>query len=175
MNGLTSYQEWIDKATSDLRSLPSAKDEAARLQREIRDATNRFVIVPVLGSTLVTVQNVMEPIAAENGLQIESFVERGRVELPVSKKDAGMTIERYLMEVTLSGSYGAVRGFLQSIEKANEYVCVSDVEILGRGDSPAVHKVRIGMEWPVFGEFHAPDSTSGVGHVGGKARKGESP
>ena len=149
---LNDYQDQIDQATLDLRGLAAAKAEAVKLQAELVVATNRFVIRPVLGSTLVTVQNIVEPMAADCGLQVESFTERGRVEMPVDKKEAGFTIERYLMEVAAAGSYAAVRDFVLAVEQTNECVCVTDVEITGRNDLPGKHRVRICMEWPVFGE-----------------------
>lgn len=150
---LQEYSDRIDKATLDLRGMQAARDEHARLVAALDVATNRFVLRPVLGSMLVSVQNVVEPIAASCGLQIEekSFQERGQNELPVNKKDAGMTIERYQMEVSMIGSFAGVRDFISTIEKTNEYVCVTDVEILGRPEDVTRHKVRVCMEWPVFG------------------------
>ena len=63
-----------------------------------------------------------------------------------------VVLERYALEIGASGSYAAVRDFLQALEKANPYVCVTEVEILGRPENPAIHRIRIGTEWPVFGE-----------------------
>ena len=152
LNQLADSQDQIDQAVVDLRGLDSAKAEVAKLQAALAVATNRFVIRPVLGSTLVSVQSLVEPIAQACGLQMESCVERGRMEVPVSKKDAGFVIERYQMEVTAGGDYAAVRDFVQALEKNNEYVCITDVEILPRADNTLKHKARICMEWPVFGE-----------------------
>ncbi len=155
LNRLAEYQERIDKASLDLRSLETVKAEVEKLQSHLEAVTNRFVMRPVLGSTLVSVQSVVEPLAKENGLEIETCVERGRMEAPVNKKDAGFVIDRYLVELAAVGEYAAVRDFVQSLEQTNEYVCVTDVEILGRPDNLMKHKVRICMEWPVFGERKA--------------------
>lgn len=158
LNKLAECQERIDRASADLHNAAGVQAEVARLRDALSVATNRYVIQPILGSTLVTVQNVVEPMAAACGLQIDSFVERGRNEVPVNKKDAVMTIERYLMEISAVGSYASARGFLQEVEKTNIYVCVTDVEILGRNEDPARHRIRICMEWPVFGPNKAPES-----------------
>jgi len=151
MNKRGYFLEKIDTATHDLRDLAADKAEVAKLQAELDVATNRFVVRPVLGSTLVSVQNIVDPIAAACGLQIESYAEHGRTELPVDAKNAGIVIERYLVEVAVAGSYASVRDFVQAVETANEYVCVTEIEIVGRVESPAKHRIRISMEWPVFG------------------------
>lgn len=150
-NKLAFYNEQLDTARDGLRDLAADSNEVVKLQSELDVATNRFVVRPVLGSTLVSVQGIVEPIAAACGLQIESFAEHGRNEMPLSAKAAGVIIERYLMEVAVVGSYAAVRDFLQAVETTNAYVCVTEVEILGRGENPAKHRARICMEWPVFG------------------------
>lgn len=156
-NKLKEYQEQIDKATLELRGLDGVKNEVARLRTDLAVATNRYVMTPVLGSMLVSVQNLIEPIAQSCGLQLESCVERGRMDVPVSKKDAGVVIERYAMEVTAIGDYAAVRDFVQSLEQTNAYLCITDVEILGRADKVMRHKARICMEWPVFGARKATE------------------
>ena len=175
LNRLAEYQEQIDKATLDLRSLEAVKAEVATLQAGLAVITNRFVICPVLGSTLVTVQSIVEPIAQECGLRIESCVERGRMEAPVNKKDAGFVIDRYLVELTGSGEYAAVRDFVQTLEQTNAYVCVTDVEILGRGEDAMRHKARICMEWPVFGEHKAAEAAPARARAGVGARMEDRP
>ena len=149
---LQNCTEKIELASKSLRDLPAVSNEVARLRAELDVSTNRFVIRPVLGSTLVNVQGLVEPIAATCGLQLDSWTERGRNAIPLDAKDEGIVQERYLVEIGVSGSYAAVRDFLQALEKANAYVCVTEVEILGRAENPAIHRARICMEWPVFGE-----------------------
>lgn len=149
---LETCTDKIKGAQIGLRDLAVVSNEVFRLQAELGVATNRFVLRPVLGSTLVNVQGIVEPIAAACGLQIDSWAERGRTAIPVEAKDAGVVLERYALEIGASGSYAAVRDFLQALEKANPYVCVTEVEILGRPENPAIHRIRIGTEWPVFGE-----------------------
>ncbi|MFZ4394264.1 MAG: hypothetical protein ACOYOU_01400 [Kiritimatiellia bacterium] len=156
LNQLAKYQERIDQATGDLRSLASIRAEVGTLQEAVATATNLYVLRPVLGSTLVTVQNFIDPIAQECGLQIDSCAERGRMEVPVNMKDAVVTIERYLTEITATGPYTAVRAFVMALEKTNSYVCVTDVEIIGQPGDVLKHKARICVEWPVFGQPRAP-------------------
>jgi hypothetical protein len=165
LDKLAVCNEQLDKARNGLRDLAADSNEVVKLQAELDVATNRFVVRPVLGSTLVSVQGIVEPIAASCGLQIESYAEHGRNEMPVTTKDAGVILERYLMEVSVAGSYAALRDFLQAVEKTNAYVCVTDVEILGGGENPAKHKARICMEWPVFGARKAaPPARSPAEH-----------
>lgn len=152
LTALDDYQQRSSKATADLRGLPAIRAEVARLQAELAVATNLFVVRPVLGSTLVSVQGVVEPIARACDLQIESCVERGRMDVPVSRKDAVFVVDRYLVELSAVGSYASVRDFIQALEQTNEYVCVTDAEIIGLAGDAFRHKVRICMEWPVFGE-----------------------
>jgi len=149
---LNDYQQRISKATTDLRGLPATRAEVAKLHAELAIVTNRFVMRPVLGSTLVSVQGVVEPIARACDLQLESCVERGRMDVPVSRKDAVFVIDRYLVEISAVGSFAAVRDFVQALEQTNEFVCVTDAEIIGLAGDVFRHKVRICMEWPVFGE-----------------------
>ena len=150
LNRLADYQEKCDKATLELRSLNTVTAEVAKLQADLTVITNRFVVRPVLGSTLVSVQSVVEPMAQACGLQVDSCVERGRMESPVNTKDASFVIDRYLMELTGIGEYAVVRDFVQAVEQTNRYVCVTDVEVYGRAEDAMKHKVRICMEWPVF-------------------------
>ena len=170
---LEDYQGRIDKARVAQRELAGDSNEVVRLQAYLAVATNRYVVIPVLGSTLVSVQNIVEPIAAACDLQIESYAERGRNELPLKSKDVGVIIERYLMEINVVGSYAAVRDFLQAVETTNACVCVTDVEIVGRSDDPFRHKTRICMEWPVFGERKAVESSAAAAVA--KKRKGANP
>jgi len=171
MNKLAELSERIETAKMDPRDLAASKAELARLQAELLVATNQFVLRPVLGSMLVSVQNIIEPIAATCGLQIEACLERGRSELPVSRKNATLTIDRYLMEISALGSYAAIRDFIQTVEQTNPYVCVSDLEITGRSDNSDRHKARICLEWPVFGAPNeaepVPAPVRGTG-IGGK-------
>ncbi len=152
LSQLQSCTDKIKGAQVGLRDLAVVSNEVFRLQAELGVATNRFVIRPVLGSTLVNVQGFVEPIAAACGLQIESWTERGRTAIPVEAKEAGIVLERYALEIGASGSYAAVRDFLQALEKANPYVCVTEIDMQGRPENPAIHRVRICAEWPVFGE-----------------------
>ena len=156
MNRLAKYQERIDRATIELRGVDGIRAEVSRLRADVDTATNLFLLRPVLGSTLVTVQNFVEPIAQECGLQIDSCAERGRNEMPVNMKDAVQTIQRYLTEVTATGPYAAAREFVAALEKTNAYVCVTDVEVVGQAGDVCKHKIRICMEWPVAGQQKAP-------------------
>ena len=151
MNRLAKYQERIDRATLDLRGMTGIRAEVDRLREAVKTTTNQYVLRPVLGSTIVTVQNFIEPIAQECGLQLNACVERSRMEMPVNTKDAVQTIDRYLTEVTAIGPYATVRDFVVALEKTNAYLCVTEVEILGQADVRK-HKVRVCMEWPVEGQ-----------------------
>lgn len=151
MNRLAKYQERIDRATTDLRGMAGIRADVIKLQEAVNTATNLYVLRPVLGSTIVTVQNFIEPIAQECGLQLDACAERSRMEMPVNTKDAVQTIDRYLTEIAAIGSYAAVRDFVVALEKTNDYLCVTEVEILGQADVRR-HKVRVCMEWPVAGQ-----------------------
>ena len=160
----------IAEATNALCKLSAVSNEVARLQAEISVATNQFVIRPVLGSTLVSVQRVIEPMALACGLQLESCVELGRMDVPVNKKDAGFVIDRDLVALTAIGSYDAVRDFVQTLEETHEYVCVTEVEVVGRGENVQKHKLRICTEWPVWGERKA-DAASANGRAAAAAEE----
>jgi hypothetical protein len=163
---LAKYKDDGLRDMKDLRSLTRDKEECAKLWRELNTITNRFVIRPVLGSTKVTVQSIVEPLAAECGLVLESVDERGQSEVPVNKKAAPLTMDRYLLEISAVGSFAAARDFVTAIEKTNEFVCVSDVEISGREGTPDKHKVRICMEWPVVGEVKVVEPPPSRGRRG---------
>lgn len=143
-----------DQARIDLREAAATRRDVAVLQQELELATNRFVLRPVLGSLLMSAQRLLEPLALDNDLQIDSCVEKGRVELPAGRSDKERVFERYAMEVTVQGSYHGVVGFLMALERTNTYVCVSDIDIQGRPENPLRHKTTIRMEWPVAAERH---------------------
>jgi len=155
MNILAENQDKIDKAKNVLQTLASVKADVGRLQEDLAVATNQFIIRPVLGSTLVTVQNAIEPIAQKCGLQVDSCVERGRMEIPGTYTAAGFVVQRYLVELTAVGAYATVRDFVQTLEQSNACVCVTDLDVTGRAEDVVKHKVRICMEWPVFSERKA--------------------
>jgi hypothetical protein len=149
---LATYQEQNDKAELDLRGLDDTRAEVERLRGVLAGTTNQYVLRPLPGGNLLDpLKDMVEPMAKEYGLVIDSWSERGRMEMPVNKKDAIMTIDRYQTEMAMTGPYAAVCAFVSALERTNSYVCVTELEILGQASDVQQHKIRLGMEWPVFG------------------------
>ncbi len=159
---LDKLHEQIMQAEADLHGLDAIRAEVGRLQAGLEGSTNHFVLRPLLaGNLLVPLQNLVEPMAKASGVQIDAWSERGRMEMPVNKKDATMTIDRYQVELALTGPYAAVREFVLALERTNAYVCVTELEILGQAADVQKHKIRLGMEWPVFGVQAVTEAAAG--------------
>jgi hypothetical protein len=162
MNKMAALQEQIDQAELDLKDLESIQAEVDRLQAGLAATTNRYVLRPLLaGNLLDPLQNLVEPMAREHGIKIDSWSERGRTETPVNKKDATMLIDRYQIELSMTAPYAMVRDFVLALERTNSYVCVTDLELIGQAADVQRHKVRMGMEWPVFGVPVAQEASPG--------------
>lgn len=149
---LALLQEKLDQAQSDLHDADITARELSRLQGKLDQATNRFMLRPILGSMAMSAQAILDPIAQRCNLQLEPCNERGRIEIPGQKKDAGLSFDRYAVEIVTRGSFRDVREFVVALERSNPYLCISDLEIVGMPEDPLQHKVTICMEWPVFGE-----------------------
>lgn len=157
----------ISSAKLDLAKRAVVVAEYEKLRQDLAVATNRFVLRPVLGSLLESVQKIVLPLAAQTGVEIENCVERGRMEIPgAGKKEPALVFERYAMEVAVVGSYANIRDFIAAVEQTNEYVCVTDIDIQGRVESPRRHRASIRMEWPVFSE-RKPDPAKAAAATGG--------
>lgn len=161
LDKIQALQEKIDHAENNLHGADSVVKEHTVLRDELGLATNRFVIRPVLGSLLESVRNLLEPIARQSGAQIEICSERGRLEIPGNKKDGIVNFDRYAVDVTLVGTYRAIREFVTAVEHSNPYACVTDIDIQRRVDMVTHHKAIIRIEWPVFAEPTIAGRTSG--------------
>jgi hypothetical protein len=158
---IQALQEKIDHAEINLRGADSVVKEHTILRDELSLATNRFVIRPVLGSFLESARNLLEPIARQSEAQIEMCSERGRLEIPGNKKDGIANFDRYAVDVTIVGTYRAIREFVIAVERSNPYACVTDIDIQRRMDMVTHHKAIIRIEWPVFAEPTVAGRTSG--------------
>lgn len=153
-------QEQNDKAEKDLRSAANVEKEYKALREELIVATNRFVLRPVLGSLLISAQNVVDPIARKSEVHVESYSEQGQSPIPGNKKDGQINFDRYALDVTLVGTYRAIREFVIAMEQSNPYVCVTEIDIHRREDIVTHHPARIQIEWPVFSETKAAGRAS---------------
>jgi len=151
-------REQSEQARVDLLDAAATRRDYAALQQELDVATNGCVLRPVLGSLLMSAQRLLEPVAQDNGLQVDTCVEKGRVELPTGKSDKDRVFERYAMEITVQGPYQGVTGFLNALERTNAYLCVTDLDIQGRPENPLRHKTTLRLEWPVAVEHHPPSA-----------------
>lgn len=149
---LEVLQDRINEAETALRDEQTPRGEHRKLQADLEAATNNFVLRPVLGSLLMEVQNQLDPVAQRCQVQMDPCVERGRMEIPGQKQDKGLFFERYVMDVSLKGSYAALRSFVDEIERMNPYVCVAEIAIQGRRETPSVHHARFTLEWAVSGD-----------------------
>lgn len=169
---LASLEEKADQAKMALNGIDILRREYAGLHSELILATNRFVLRPVLGSTIVTVQNLLDPLAQECNLQLDSCVERGNMDIPIPKKTGDLQFERYAMEVAFIGSYRNVCDFVAAVERTNAYACVTDIDVQARAEDPSRHRVTVRIEWPVYSPVSSKTGVA-AGPAAGKTPKGE--
>jgi hypothetical protein len=144
-----TFRDQTGRARFDLRVAPAIQQECATLIKTLDTETNFFVLRPVLGSLLMGAQRIVEPLARECDLQFNGCDEVERTELPLRKSNGKRLFDRYVVEVSLEGSYVAVARFLDALERKNPYVCVNRLVIQGNAENPLRHKIALCLEWPV--------------------------
>lgn len=138
----------------------------------------KYVLRPRLGNYLLSAREVVEQHAKRAEIEVE-VREIGISQLPqtTSGDDEKRALNVYTATVTAQcGLHDLIR-LLESIEKANPYLCVSGLSITGQSKSPAAHGVSFQLQWPVWAdpaqlqtiEANLKDLTPHAPNEGGKA------
>jgi len=150
--------------------MSSDQEANTEIVREIRDASDKYVLRRRLGNLLLGARETLEQhAAAMDKAKIETIREIGVTEIvrTSSKKKkkrrrkaaaAGpaTSFRIYTVRIELTCGIHDVVRLLHSLESGNPYLCVSSLAITGQAGMPADHRVTIEVQWPIWADPDVP-------------------
>lgn len=91
---------------------------------------------------------VIHERARQANLEVDSIDEQSRPRsTPSAGKDKALTLEPYSLRIVAHGGYGALKQFLELIEKEHPLARVVTVDV-STGSNPEMHDVQLVVQWP---------------------------
>lgn len=143
------------RAQKDIAVLPLTRREWAVLDEQVSEATNRYVLRPVLGS--FPAQRDIYRLAQRTTFEISAIRELGKLPTPRGAiTNAPSHFLRYTLDVAGNGSFADVIDLLALLESENPYMGVVELSVREEAQSPERHRVTLRLEWPVANDQPPP-------------------
>jgi len=169
-----SRRDRIAELTAQIATAESKADQVKvlRVQNraalgEILDISERYVLRRRLGNLQLEASEILDGLAADAGVQTRPLRELGVTEIPLAadKRKRGAngagpapsTFKIYAAQVDVVGGLHDTVRLLRALETANPYLCVTAISIESQPASPAVHKIALEMQWPIWSDPAAMD------------------
>lgn len=111
--------------------------------------TSNYVMKARLGNYLIGATEIIEAIAKEEGIPLESVRELHITDIPDKNKGSN-PFQLYTIKIsTICGMHSLI-SFLKNIEASNPYLSISEIEITGRKKEPGTHFISFNIEWPTW-------------------------
>jgi hypothetical protein len=148
---LADQKAKMETAQRELKYAPGVQRDYDAVVRQLETIRSENVLRPILGSYLVGVTEQVEAAARGNGLRVDEVKEIGIMDLPGKAKDTPQfrPFKAYAVLVNAQGSYEAIWQFLKAMEGRNAFLCVTELQVSGQGESVARHRIAVRMEWPI--------------------------
>jgi len=142
----------MDAGRLEIARIDARRKELLELVQEIHGLSVSNVLQPVLGNYLLRATELVEKEAAQAGLQFAQLQEVGRADLPKGSRPGKLSY--YSLRATLECGLAELIRLLETIEKANAYLCVADLSIMAQPPTPDRQKVNLVIQFPVW---NSPD------------------
>lgn len=165
----------IDKAKRELASLT---DQQRIMERDLKDSARvkgmlaeidaaqkpylDALLTPLLESWAMRAKSLLDPIAADVGLNIVDYSEQPVRALPLPKPPPRQLHARHPVRVVCKGSYAEIASFVLRVEKLLPYVTLQSLLIKAQKD-PDAQSAELVFEWPAKGELSVPTLPPGGG------------
>ena len=158
LNGLREQRRIMERDLKDSSRVKEALAEIDAKQKPYLDA----LLTPLLESWAMRAKSLLDPIAADVGLNIVDFAEQRVRALPVPKQPPVQLFARHPIRVVCKGSYAEIASFVLRVEKLLPHVALQALQIKAQKD-PEAQSAEIVLEWPAKGEQSVPAPPSGGG------------
>jgi hypothetical protein len=156
---IDSIQAKVRKAEKATARMASDLATSSNILSEVDQLTNQrgFVLRDRLGNFLLGATEILEQCAQEAGVQIASIKENGMSQIPQgTARTTPAAFNAYTVTVQLECGTPGLTRFLESLEKANPYLCVSSLAISAQSNKPEKHLVTAEVQWPAWADPKMP-------------------
>jgi len=162
---LTDAIELARSKTGQLRIL---KEQNRKVISELIGVSDKYVLRRRLGNLQLGASEAVERYAADADVEIMPLREIGIADIPRvgggrgrAAPSADASFRVYAAQVDIVGGLHDTVDFLKVLESANPYLCVSSVNVEAQPGDPAVHKMWIEIQWPVWADPSVRDNMAG--------------
>ena len=162
---LENVQQLQAIASRDIRGAQQLKSRLAELE-EKRRPYDQGLLEPQLGSYAMGAKELVDPVAAESGVQVVDYAELPRRLLPLTKPQAPQLYARQPVRLTCRGSYAALVSFLLRLEKLAaevprlKFVSTEAFTFKAQQNNDR-QTATVVLEWPVRGVNTAQQAPKG--------------
>ena len=163
LDRLSDQQRVMERDLKDSARVKGMLDEIDAAQKPFLQA----LLTPLLESWAMRAKSLLDPIAADVGLNIVDYSEQPVRALPLPKPPPIQLYARHPIRVVCRGSYAEIASFILRVEKLLPYVTLQALQIKAQKD-PDAQSAEIIFEWPAKGELSrvAPPPGGGAKKLG---------
>ncbi len=151
LEGLREQRRIMERDLKDSARVKEALAEIDARQKPYLDA----LLTPLLESWAMRAKSLLDPIAADVGLNIVDYAEQPVRALPLPKQLPRQLFARRPIRVVCKGSYAEIASFILRVEKLLPHVALQALQIKAQKD-PEAQSAEIVLEWPAKGELSMP-------------------
>ena len=148
LDGLTDQRGIMERDLKDSARVKGMLAEIDARQKPYLDA----LLTPLLESWAMRAKSLLDPIAADVGLNIVDYAEQPVRALPLPTPPPRQLFARHPIRVVCRGSYAEIASFVLRVEKLLPYVTVQALQIKAQ-KNPEAQAAEIVLEWPAKGEL----------------------
>ena len=147
LNGLTDQRRVMERDLKDSARVKGMLAEIDAAQKPYLDA----LLTPLLESWAIRAKSLLDPIAADVGLNIVDYAEQPVRALPLPTPPPRQLYARHPIRVVCKGSYAEIASFVLRVEKLLPHVALQSLLIKAQKD-PDAKLAEFVLEWPAKGE-----------------------
>ena len=147
LNGLTDQRRVMERDLKDSARVKGMLAEIDAAQKPYLDA----LLTPLLESWAIRAKSLLDPIAADVGLNIVDYAEQPVRALPLPTPPPRQLYARHPIRVVCKGSYAEIASFVLRVEKLLPHVALQSLLIKAQKD-PDAQLAEFVLEWPAKGE-----------------------
>ena len=158
LNVLTEQRRIMERDLKDSARVKGLLAEIDEAQKPYLDA----LLTPLLESWAMRAKSLLDPIAADVGLNIVDYSEQPVRALPLPTPPPRQLFARHPIRVVCRGSYAEIASFVLRVEKLLPHVALQALQIKVQKE-PEEQSAELVLEWPAKGELSVPAPPSGGG------------
>ena len=158
LDRLSDQQRIMERDLKDSARVKGMLAEIDAAQKPYLDA----LLTPLLESWAMRAKSLLDPIAADVGLNIVDYSEQPVRALPLPKPPPRQLHARHPVRVVCKGIYAEIASFVLRVEKLLPYVTLQSLLIKAQKD-PDAQSAELVFEWPAKGELSVPALPPGGG------------